>query len=112
MTQISRVVASLKEIIAKWVDPALVTPYYYGNKPKQPCVSFEVAQNNENHVIIRIMVRWDPFGGTTEVCERTHYSIEYIDQSALTNQLLHALTFQSSPYYWDGSHFKKRMEIM
>lgn len=111
MKTIEEVSIALKEVLQKWCAPKILEDNYYGISPS-PCVCFEVCRNQEDHILIRIIVRHDPFGTTRHIEERTYYSITYIDTDILVSQFFHALTFKGSPYYFYKNHFKKKMELM
>ena len=78
---------------------------------RTPCVSFEISQNYEKTIFVRIRVRHGPFLTGIHTTETKYYSITYIDKVGLTNQLFHTLTFDRSPYFWVKDHFEKKMEV-
>jgi hypothetical protein len=99
MKTVEDVINGLWTVCEQWCHPRLLDTNRWSYLPKVPSVSFEVSQNQEKHIIIRIKVRHDPFGYSTHVEERTHLSITYIDMEDLTNQLFSALTWKGSPYH-------------
>ena len=124
MKNIESLVDNLNNVLKEWCAPELLKANHYSHSPKTPAVSFEVCKNEQNHIVIRIKVRHDPFGNTTRVEERTFYSITYIDREGLEQMVFHALTWQGSPYYQKAYiernkkylvyrwRFHKRMELM
>lgn len=99
MKNVEEVWNGLWTVAEQWCHPSLLDTRRWHHEPQVPSISFEVAQNQERHIVIRIKVRHDPFGQTTHVEERTHLSINYIDMQSLTNQLFSALTWKGSPYH-------------
>jgi hypothetical protein len=111
MSQI--IIDMLKSIVFEWVSKSLLVPGYYGDESKIPCVSFEVAQNQSNHHIIKVTVRCGAFGEIKRMHSRTYYYFDSITKTELTNLLLFALTFEGSPYFIGRfGRFEKRLEIM
>lgn len=107
-TEISEI---LHKIIVKWCHQSVINGKY-GINQSVPFISFEVATNQNNHVIVRIFVHHDPFGMSENVESRTYYNIQYVEYNTLESQFIHALTFKSSPYYLKDGKFHKKLEIL
>ena len=98
-------------VMRQYIDPALLKVKVFGSS-NIPCVSFEIAQDAERTIRVRVMARHDPFGTSVNRTECKYYSVTHIERDALVNQLFNTLTFDRSPYYWYKTHFKKKMEVM
>lgn len=101
----------MNDVMRQWVDPELLKKMYFSSS-NTPCISFEIAQDAEKTIWVRIMARHDPFGISVNKTECQYYSITHINRDAFVNQLFNTLTFNRSPYYWYKTHFKKKMELM
>lgn len=101
----------VNDVMRQWVEPELLKKNYFGSS-ETPCISFEIAQDAEKTIRVRMMVRHDPFGTSVHKTECKYYSLTHIDGSAIVNQLFNTLTFDRSPYYWYKTHFKKKLEVM
>lgn len=101
----------LEGVLKEFVDEDLLKRVNH-LPDKTACVSFEISQNSEKTIYVRILARHDPFLATAHKTETRHYSIDFIDRTGLTNQLFNTLTFYGSPYFWVKDHFEKKMEVM
>lgn len=103
------VTVMVKETLEKYVDSSLLRDRMNGAS-ETPSVSFEIA-NDGSTTRIRMMARHGPFGQSVHRTEFKYYSLTYIEQKAVTNQLFNTLTWEGSPYYWNGVGFSKRMIV-
>lgn len=100
----------IKNVLSQYVSPELLTKIENGSSRK-PWLSFEVVQDEDGTVFIRMFAKSGPFGASIHHTEFKYYSITYIDCDAITKQLFHTLTWEGGEYYWYKTHFKKRMVV-
>ena len=117
MKQEQIVIRSLEQIqgmtnavFAIYIDPDLLKKFDIGALSK-PYVYFEVVQDNDKIIYIRMFARYGPFGQAVNKTEFRYYSTTYINYDNILSQLMHTLTWMGSPYYWYKTYFKKRMEV-
>jgi hypothetical protein len=110
-SSLESVTTLLRSVVDQWCYPELKKKDYYGDT-SEPLVTYEVCFNEEKHILIRIKVRYGPFGTERHVTERKHYSVTHITSEELLNQLFHTLTFKGSPFYFYKNGFRKYMEVV
>lgn len=101
----------INSVFKEYLSPELLTKIEGGVSKSKPWVSFEVVQDEEGTIFIRMFARHDPFGQALASTQFRYYSITYIDYDKIVSQLFHTLTWDGSPYHWYKTHFKKRMEV-
>jgi hypothetical protein len=114
MKSIEQIRTALLGVLQEWCAPKLLLPNYWSNKTEPP-ITFEVAQNQDGHIIIKMVVRYGPFGDSVRKSKFVYHSFSSFDDDALlVNILLNSLTFQWSPYYINkrDKKFFKRLEVL
>ncbi len=66
----------------------------------------------ESTYALTITVRYGPFGEYQQATRRQIGNYQSIDKDWVTNALFASLTFEWSPYWFDGAKWRKRMEVM
>ena len=100
----------VRDVLYQWCYPELLKTYYYSGK-YTPIISFEVGYKEDKRIFIRMTVTYGPFGEVSHTDVRFYNSIMNIEAEQITNQLLHILTFDHSPFYYYKTGFRKRMEV-
>lgn len=62
--------------------------------------------------LLTIKVRHGAFGEAEKIKEQQWYSLTQIAESDVVNVLFAALTFDGTPYWFDGKKWRKRVEVM
>lgn len=111
----------IKSTIDSYLDDKLLKgTYYTGEKQgvtRAILWSFGVetpksASTTSMEYVLTITARHGAFGEVDRTKRRGWWSTRYITKEEITNALFSALSFDGSPYCFDGVKWSKRIEVM
>ena len=98
------------KLLPKWCSETTIN--INPRKHKNPSVSFHIVLSGVNTITLCFTTRYGTFDTGSFKAETVYYKVQHITLDALTNLLIHSLTFSHSPYVFRNGKFHRNVQVL